>query len=218
MINNELYKRILSSLFLIPIVVLIIIQGSIIFNLFLIISVCIAIFEWQMMSINKPYKFVGIVYIIFSFYTFYALRNLNNEYIYFMFVLVICISTDIGGYTFGKIFKGPKLISISPKKTYSGAIGGVIFALACTLFFFKVSFFFPEKPEISINTYLIIVFISIISQLGDIIVSYFKRLSKIKDTGSIIPGHGGLLDRADGMIFAFPISYILLSTNLFKVL
>ena len=121
-----------------------------------------------------------------------------------------------GGYIFGKLFKGPKLTKISPKKTYSGMVGGFIFPLLFSLIYLKFSNKFDFKLGIDVNLYLINVFlISGISQIGDITISYFKRLSKVKDTGKIIPGHGGILDRIDGMIFAFPFAFILLKFNLF---
>ena len=94
----------------------------------------------------------------------------------------------------------------------------VLYFLSYSLFFFvDIAYLFPEKTNISFSTYFFAILISLVSQIGDIVISYFKRLSKIKDTGKIIPGHGGLLDRADGMIFAFPFAYIILSSNLFKV-
>ena len=103
------------------------------------------------------------------------------------------------------MFKGPKLTKFSPNKTYAGMIGGyllsIISAIILTNFYFNV-----VHP---INWFIFVILISTISELGDIIISYFKRLSKIKDTGKIIPGHGGLLDRVDGMIFAFPFSYLI---------
>ena len=130
-----------------------------------------------------------------------------------LFIIAVCISTDIGGYVFGNIFKGPKLTKISPKKTYSGMYGGYLLAALSSYFLIK---FIIIDSSIKINTHLFIFsfFISTISQLGDLIISYFKRLSKIKNTGRLIPGHGGLLDRIDGMIFAFPFSYLILLTNI----
>ena len=211
--TNELKKRILSSILLLPLLLVIIIKGSIIFNLFLIIIFCVILYEWHKISKINTIYYLGIFFLIFSFYTIYNLRNYNNDYINFLFVLIICISTDIGGYVFGKLLKGPKLTSISPNKTYSGVLGGYLFSIASVYFFFQQTFIFSEKKDIFFITYIIVLLISTVSQLGDILVSYFKRLSKIKDTGNIIPGHGGLLDRADGMIFAFPFSYIILLIN-----
>ena len=211
--SDELKKRILSSILLIPTVLVVIIKGSIIFNLFLIICFFIILYEWHIMRKNKNYYYLGILFLIFSFYTIYKIYYFNNNYLNFLFVLLICISTDIGGYTFGKLFKGPKLISISPNKTYSGVIGGYLFSIISLTLFFNLSFFFSDKTDVLFSTYIMTILISSVSQFGDILVSYFKRLSNVKDTGNVIPGHGGLLDRADGMIFAFPFSYIILLTN-----
>ena len=215
--NNELIKRILSSLVLIPIVLFVIIKGSIYFNFFLIVCFFIILFEWHKVCKKKNCYYLGIIFLIFSFYTTYSLYNFNESYINFLFVLLICVSTDIGGYTFGKLLKGPKLTSISPKKTYSGVFGGFIFTILSISFFFKNSFFFHEHSKTLVATYTLAIFISVVSQIGDILVSYFKRINKIKDTGNIIPGHGGLLDRVDGMIFAFPFYYLILKTNLIKL-
>ena len=121
-------------------------------------------------------------------------------------ILLICISSDIGGILFGKIFKGPKLTKISPNKTYLGVIGSFLVPIISISLFFKYSFL---NIKLTNEIIIFIILVSLVSQIGDIIVSYFKRLSKIKDTGKIIPGHGGVLDRIDGMIFAFPVSFII---------
>ena len=127
---------------------------------------------------------------------------------YLLLIILICVSTDIGGYVFGNIFKGPKLTQISPKKTYSGMFGGYLLSIIFVNFFL-INY---NNPTIELTgaTLLLIISISTVSQIGDLIVSYFKRLSNIKDTGKIIPGHGGLLDRIDWMLFAFPFSYLIL--------
>jgi len=216
--NNELIKRILSSLILIPIVLFAIIKGSIYFNIFLITCFFVILFEWHKVSKKNNFYYLGIIFLMFSFYTTYILYYINESYINFLFILVICVSTDIGGYTFGKLFKGPKLTNISPKKTYSGSIGGFALTILSTSLFFKISLFFPEDTKIFLSTYMSAILISFVSQIGDIIISYFKRLNKIKHTGNLIPGHGGLLDRVDGMIFAFPFYYIILKTNLIEFL
>ena len=132
-----------------------------------------------------------------------------------MITIVTCISTDIGGYIFGKIFKGPKLTKISPKKTYSGMFGGFFLSLIVINFFLNYNYLISGKViEYNPQILIIILFISFISQTGDIIISFFKRLSKIKNTGKLIPGHGGILDGIDGMLFAFPSSYFLFSLNI----
>ena len=203
--NQELTKRILSSIMLIPITLFFIIKGSFLFTFFILICLGLITYEWHMMSKKKPYRIFGFIFLFLSFYTIYKLRIDINDYRYLLFVTLICISTDIGGYVFGKIFKGPKLTKFSPKKTYAGMIGGYLLSIISTIFF--ANFYLNEK--LTIKWFIFVILISTISQLGDIIVSYFKRLSKIKDTGKIIPGHGGLLDSVDGMIFAFPFSYLI---------
>ena len=213
----EFIKRIISSVILLPIALFFIIKGSFFFNFFILICFMITSYEWFMMTKNKLYILPGSIFIIFSFYTVYYFRNeFYGDYIYFIMILAICIFTDIGGYIFGKLFKGPKLTKISPNKTYSGMFGGYFLSIIfMSLFFINLEFFFDNTnievigKELTLNNFILIILISTASQFGDIIVSYFKRLSKIKDTGKIIPGHGGLLDRIDGMIFAFPTSYLI---------
>ena len=208
MIKNELTKRVSSSLILIPIVVFVIIKGSILFNFFIIISFIITAYEWLKMSKRNIHKIFGLFFIIFSFYTIFQIRNdFNQDYFHILFIAIICISTDIGGYIFGKLLKGPKLTKLSPNKTYAGVIGSFLFAIIITVLFFELTFkIFNFIFEV--ETFIFVLTVSLVSQIGDIIISYFKRLSKIKDTGNIIPGHGGILDRIDGMIFAYPFSYL----------
>ena len=215
--RQELTKRIVSSVMLIPIALFFVIKGSFFFNFFILICFIITSYEWHMMSKNRPYNLPGYIFIIFSFYTVYYLRNeLYGDYIYFLMILVICIFTDIGGYIFGRTFKGPKLTKISPNKTYSGMIGAYFLSIISIYLFFQTKYLFSSNPEITLDILIFILLISTVSQLGDIFISYFKRLSKIKDTGKIIPGHGGLLDRIDGMIFAFPFAYLILNINIFN--
>jgi len=211
--NKELQKRIISSIFLIPISLFFIIKGSFFFDFFILICLLISIYEWHLMSKKKNYYLLGIIFIFFSFYSAYFIRyETIGDYLQFLIVLLICISTDIGGYVFGKLFKGPKLTKISPNKTYSGVIGGYIVSIILTSFFFKYLYLLKESTSATfdLNVFFTVLIISSVSQIGDILVSYFKRLSKIKDTGKIIPGHGGILDRIDGMIFAFPVSFIII--------
>ena len=210
--NIELFKRVLSSLILGPLAIFLIISGSFLFVFFLLICFFITFYEWHLMSKKKSYNIYGIIFMIFSFYSVYKLRfSFDESYVYLLFTTIICISTDIGGYIFGKIFKGPKLTKYSPKKTYSGVFGSYLLSLICSAIF--MNYFFIN--DLYIPWLLFIFFVSTISQLGDLTISYFKRQASIKDTGNILPGHGGLLDRIDGMIFAFPFSYMILSINFF---
>jgi len=221
MIDNELQKRILSSIVLIPISIICIVQGSVFFTLFLSISFFVTSYEWLKMSKNFSKKIFGIIFLFFSFYMAYLLRA-EQGYKIFILVILISILTDIGGFIFGKIFKGPKLTKISPKKTYSGVIGSFILSIGGSLIFIEyfvglknyifISHLSFEPFGINLNLFILFfIFISsLISQLGDLIVSYFKRIAKIKDTGKILPGHGGLLDRIDGIIFTVPFVYLFL--------
>jgi phosphatidate cytidylyltransferase len=208
--KKELFKRILSSIILIPIALYFIIHGSYMLMFFTFVCFLVACYEWYMMTRNKSFMIYGFPCLIFSFYTFYLL---SLELTLVLFVILICISTDIGGYVFGKIFKGPKLTKISPKKTYSGMIGGYFLSLISLTTLTS----WIDYPNVSIQFFIITIIISTASQIGDITISYFKRLSKIKDTGKIIPGHGGLLDRIDGMIFAFPIFHLIDLTGYLNV-
>ena len=208
MIKNEFIKRVFSSLILIPIVLFVIIEGSILFNFFIFICFIITAYEWLKMSKLNIQKILGLFFITISFYTIFKIRNdFNQDYFHILFIAIICISTDIGGYIFGKLLKGPKLTKLSPNKTYAGVIGSFLFAIIITVLFFELTFkIFNFIFEV--ETFIFVLTVSLVSQIGDIIISYFKRLSKIKDTGNIIPGHGGILDRIDGMIFAYPFSYL----------
>ena len=168
------------------------------------------------MSNSKAYLVPGVFLLMLSFYSAYKVRYTSyNEFdgaSLFLFVLFICVLTDLGGYFFGKILKGPKLTKISPKKTISGFVGGFLLPLLTFYVLVKSEILIFDNKNLTENFLSFIFFIitiSFISQVGDIAVSYFKRLSGIKNSGNIIPGHGGILDRIDGMIFVFLISYFL---------
>ena len=210
MISKELQKRILSSIILIPVSFFFIVQGSFTFIFFLTLIFIATSLEWFKMTKNKDLiRIFGLLFLFFSFFSTLYIRqyvDLN----FFLFLIIVCILTDIGGYIFGKIFKGPKLTKISPKKTYSGVIGSFFISLLFGLIFIK---YLEQKSKILLEidpnfVILLILFISLVSQIGDLIISYFKRKAKLKDTGKIIPGHGGFLDRIDGIIFVMPTTYL----------
>ena len=212
--KKEIIKRILSSIILIPIALFFILKGSFLFNFFILICFLITAYEWHMMTKKKKYNFFGFLFLIISFYSIYKLRHdLPGDYALVLGITIVCVATDIGGYLFGKIFKGPKLTKFSPNKTYAGMIGGYFLSIISINIFLQNPYFIGGV-ELSKQIFVFVLLISTISQIGDIIISYFKRLSKIKDTGKIIPGHGGLLDRVDGMIFAFPFTYLFLSLKI----
>lgn len=213
---KELSKRILTSLILL-IFLLIIINNKIILFLSLIFIYFQSFYELQNILKKIFKKKIFKIYILNILVLLYLLNfllqiwipfqnNLEIEKDILFLILTVCIATDIGGFTFGKIFKGKKLSIVSPNKTYSGMIGSFIFSLI---------FGFVIFNQIFINEFLIlyIILISILSQAGDLLISLFKRKANMKDTGAVLPGHGGLLDRIDGLLLALPLSIFL-----FKIL
>ena len=211
--NKELLIRIFSSLILIPTALFFIIKGSIFFNFFILVICFIAFYEWHNLSLNKIYYLPGFIFIFVSFYAFYFLRNEENL-TFFWLILLTCISTDVGGYTFGKLLKGPKLSKISPKKTYAGVLGGFVLSIFFAKIYFSNLTFFTiaeTDEEFGVQKIFIVLSLSFVSQIGDLIISLCKRKSKVKDTGRVIPGHGGILDRIDGMIFTFPYAILLIN-------
>jgi phosphatidate cytidylyltransferase len=210
MISHELKQRILSSIILIPLCVFFINIGGILFNIFLLMLFSLSVYEWIKMNNKIIFHFCGIIFLSLSFLSVFILRDNFNEKgeLLIFFLILIGISTDFGGYLFGKSFKGPKLTKISPNKTYSGVFGSYIVSIFFTYILLQnLPFFFELKSSLNINLFLLIFILSSISQFGDLVISYFKRLSSLKDTGKIIPGHGGILDRIDGLIFIFPSFY-----------
>ena len=141
--------------------------------------------------------------ILILFVWFLSLKNNNQETLFLLLIINVCVFSDIGGFCFGKIFKGKKLTQISPNKTYSGMYGSFIFSLISSIILFKD--FLPIQKLIFFS-----ILVSAASQFGDLLISYMKRISNIKDTGVILPGHGGLLDRFDGLIIAIPFGYLLM--------
>ena len=210
---TEIQKRIITSVFLL------IIFGLSFFNIYimtiLLLLVYIQIFNefiniFKKIFINQKFKtflILTLILIIVSFLiisiwlTFY--NNIEAKQILILKIITICISSDIGGYVFGNLFKWKKLTKISPNKTYSGVLGAYIFSLIS----FNI-FFFSQTNIIEMIFFVLI--LSTISQAGDIFISYLKRKAMIKDTGTILPGHGGILDRFDGLIFAIPLGYFLI--------
>ncbi|MGL3827759.1 phosphatidate cytidylyltransferase [Candidatus Pelagibacter communis] len=204
--TNELKKRILSSIIILPMILYIILKGSYLFLTLIIILYIVSLLEWSKLVKSYLIKSLGYFFLSVVFYFTYKLRLLEeNEIPYnFLFVLFISIFSDLGGFIFGKILKGPKLTKISPNKTISGVIGAYIL----TLSFIYVAFMILVI-EFNTITLLLVLLLSSISQVGDLVISYFKRISNVKDTGRLIPGHGGLLDRIDGLLFSLPTFYLI---------
>ena len=172
---NEFQKRLLSTIILIPLSLFFIIKGSYFFNFFILICLIIAFYEWYLMSKKKLYNVPGYIVIFLSFYSLYILRHdTDSNLAITILILIICVSTDIGGYVFGKILKGPKLTKISPNKTYSGMIGSffisVIFS-SIYLSYYNIHII-ASAEIISFLDFIFVIVVSSISQMGDIFVSY----------------------------------------------
>ena len=161
-------------------------------------------------KLNLKYLFLQILAIFYVLIVFggssFEIHGRSGSPVVFLFVISICFFSDIGGYVIGRTIGGKKLTKISPNKTVSGSIGSFLFSILPLLLFYN---FDQYEYPFSINNILFCLLISLVCQLGDLFISYLKRKAKIKDTGFILPGHGGLLDRVDGIIFAVPFAYLL---------
>ena len=214
---SELNKRLITSFFLT--ITILVSFSNIIFLYVIIFLINVLVIDefFKMIKkihIKKILKFLTMLIILiymvyFSLVVIYFINQsfeLNKFKV--LFLLMICISSDIGGYTFGKIIGGKKLTKISPKKTYSGLVGSLVLSVIFGYLFYISS---TDLILIKLNIFLFIILISILSQAGDLLISYFKRKAKVKDTGSFLPGHGGVLDRIDGILLALPIGIFIIN-------
>ena len=225
--SQNLLKRIITSIILLVLLFFINFSHQYIFVLSILligIVICIEanniysrLISSQMVkknSLSKTFnpKFFILNFLTF-FYIFFVFCNLSYEIhksegpIFFLYIISICFLTDIGGYIFGMLFGGKKLSKISPNKTISGTIGSFILSIFPLIIFLNLGHL---NLKFDLNNILFCLLVSLISQLGDLFISFFKRKAKIKDTGKLLPGHGGVLDRVDGIIFAIPFTYFLL--------
>ena len=211
---NNLQKRIFTSFILSAVLLICIFLNKHSFFILVIIASVISFFELNNL-VNKIWKknkllknsinIICFLYLFFFTYSAYELYNIKLNLI--IFTILVCIFSDIGGYIIGKSIGGKKLTKISPNKTISGSIGSFTFSLIpIIIFYLKYSF---SKNTDLIFLVIFCLFTSLTCQLGDLFISYFKRKAKVKDTGTILPGHGGLLDRIDGIIFAVPLIFII---------
>ena len=218
--STELPKRIITSVILLTILGLMYLYPYILISVLLIFSF-LSFFEFNVL-INKIFKnknfinlfikfiisLIGLIYItFFSFIMFSAFSTFEDK-VLFSFTLSVCIGSDFGGIIFGKIFKGKKLTKISPNKTVSGLVGSYIIAFLFMLIYY-LSFNDFEIKFLMVITFII----STISQIGDLFFSYLKRKAAVKNTSNLLPGHGGILDRVDGIIFGAPIGFLIASIN-----
>jgi len=224
--SQNLLKRIITSIILLSLLFFINFSHKYIFILSILtlgMFICIEsnrLFSKLLITKKTKNSFLNrydgkflILNIITFFYIFFIFCNFSYEIhksespVFFIYVISICFFTDIGGYVFGKTIGGKKLSKISPNKTISGTIGSFILSIVPLIL---VSNFNYLELEFNLKNVLFCLVISLISQLGDLFISLLKRKAKIKDTGNLLPGHGGVLDRVDGIIFAVPFSYFLL--------
>ena len=213
MIKKDLKKRVVTSIILLFASILMIKFNFI--SIYILITLgTISIIEFLQIS-NKIFKkyyfkyffnFLFIIYILFFCYLFFIFINYLQLKIILFTLIFGCVASDIGGFVIGKIFKGPKLNKISPKKTYAGALGSIIFSsvtISLSFYLFTNNFLY---------SFLIVsVLTSISCQIGDLFFSFLKRKARLKDTGSLLPGHGGILDRIDGILFGVPLGFVYLS-------
>jgi len=208
--KSELKKRLFTALIISIISYFIIFNGGLLFSIYLILIFSLSIFEWYKLSKNKLIFIIGTLFLIISCAITIHLRN--DNFLFLIILITIAISSDLGGFIFGNLFKGPKLTKISPNKTYAGLFGSYFLSvfIVYLLILLNPNFFdLSQVFKLSKYHFITIIIFSSINQLGDLIISYFKRLKKVKDTGNLLPGHGGILDRIDGMIFLIPLAYFL---------
>jgi phosphatidate cytidylyltransferase len=203
--NRDLLYRIATSLALLPILIFCLHYSGLYFTIFLGLVYLLSFYEIIKNTKNLLFNLISNAILIFAFYSFYQLRGESNySLINIYWILSTTFFSDIGGYTVGKLFKGKKITKISPNKTYSGAVGSIVFSFQSLYIVNLLQIFFFNKQLINFfdtNFLIITIFISLICQAGDIFVSFLKRKINIKDISNILPGHGGILDRIDGLIF-----------------
>ena len=210
MILSNFQKRFYTSIVLLSIIFLIF-KFNIILVYFLIILGIFSILEFmdvtKRLSINLFLlyfiNFIFIFYVFIFCLNFFLFSNLPGLKIILLILLLACVASDIGGFIFGKIFKGPKLTKISPNKTYSGALGSIILSLIIVLF---LTYYFVQIIDLKIV--IVAIMTSIFCQIGDLIFSFLKRKARLQDTGKILPGHGGILDRLDGILLGVPLGFV----------
>ena len=219
--SSELQKRTFTSIVLIFLLTLMYLYSFVMISALIVIAIIIWVEFYALISkiIKKNkfkdkflrffYKAISLLYLLLIVFLIFTIESFYpNQKIYLLYVILVAILSDIGGLIIGKTFKGKKLTKISPNKTISGSVGSFVFSIIL------IPFFYEDLIEFNFLIMIIIsLTISFISQAGDLFISYVKRKAKVKDTSDMLPGHGGFLDRVDGIIFAIPIGLILF--NLF---
>jgi phosphatidate cytidylyltransferase len=200
---NNFKKRFVVSLLAFPLIYLLLYQ-KLLFNLLIFIVFLFCLYEWNKIFKKKnPIFFLGLLILLVFLFSLIRIYNFEDYNLKFLWLILITWLTDIGGYIFGKLFGGPKLVKISPNKTWAGAFGSLILSQLAFLIFFL-----DNSYKFNVAIIFIQIFLSIVGQIGDILMSYIKRKNNKKDTSNFIPGHGGFLDRVDGLIWIIIIGNI----------
>ena len=229
--SKNFIKRILTSLMLLSFLLIVNFSNHLIFILVTLLVGCLICVEFNYIfsklvrgnykknfkqniitkKFNLKFLLLNLLVFFYIFFVFCSivitLHGSSGNPTLFLYLISICFFSDVGGYVFGKILGGKKLTKISPNKTIFGTIGAFLFCLLPLIIFNSFNNF---EHEFNLHNIFFCISVSFVSQLGDLFISYLKRRTKIKDTGKILPGHGGVLDRLDGIIFAIPFSYLLL--------
>ena len=219
MVSSQLKTRILSAVLLIPPVIAIVYVGGGLFAALLGVAIGISLAEWFALARKTTFpryiKLIGCVYLTVSFSSFFLLRDMPEVgFAMAIFVYVSVWASDSVAYLFGKVIGGPKLApQISPNKTYAGLVGAMV-GCALALIAFHALFDIFEIPNIKASYVLLAgigAVLGVVAQIGDLLISRLKRAAGEKDSGALIPGHGGLLDRIDSMLLVAPVFYVLVS-------
>ena len=216
---SNIKKRILSSIIILPISVFFILKGGNYIVSFLYAILILGNFEvFSAFKRKLTIILIDIILVISLLAVLFLRNDTASSFFLLLWVIILTILSDVGGYVFGKFFKGKKISKISPNKTLSGVIGSFVFSLFSVFLIDIIVEIFTGIDNnffLKLKFFILAIIFSITAQLGDLIISYFKRLEKIKDTGKIIPGHGGIFDRIDGLMFVVILAYILYTLKIF---
>ena len=207
---NNLQKRIITSIVIFPLSIFFVFKGGYFLLSFLLLAFFVANYElFSVFKDKTTILFLDLI-LILSLFSIYHLRDENSvSFKLLVWFIILTVCSDIGGYSFGKLFKWKKLTKISPKKTLSGVLGSFLFSLS-SVFIMEITIQSNSIIKwLEPKYFFIAIILSLTAQAGDLTISYFKRLEKIKDTGKILPGHGGIFDRIDSLMFVIILGFLL---------
>ncbi len=213
---NNLSKRVLTSLIIFPLSFFFIFKGGSLLQLFLFVVFVVANYE-LFLVFNKKITILFLdLALILSLFSIYYLRESDEvSSKLLIWLIILCICSDVGGYVCGKTFKWKKISAISPNKTLSGILGSFIFSLFSLFIVQNISFTSSAFIQfLEPKFFFLTIIFSLVAQVGDLSISFFKRLEDVKDTGKILPGHGGLLDRIDSLMFVVILGFLLIKFNI----